>query len=182
MARPDTDSENPKPATSFSAETHVRFFEDIMHIYGVNVHEYSLCQVADNCNTNTLIASLLEIPHVGCASYRLHLEVRRMIARDSRLSKTIDSVHKTMKCCKQRMKNRALLRNICDLNPIVADETWWSSIYHTIDRFTKLRDSLITVSESSQSDLVIDQRQLFKFLAERIAKMLSEINVVTVEL
>ncbi len=42
--------------------------------------------------------------------------------------------------------------------------------------------TLITVSESSQSDLVIDQRQSFKFLAERIAKILSKINVVTVEL
>ncbi len=72
-----------------------------MHIYVVKVHEWALCQVADNCNTNTLIASLLEIPHVECASHRLHLEVRRMIARDSRLSKTIESVHETMKHCKQ---------------------------------------------------------------------------------
>ncbi len=46
--------------TSFSASVHIRFFEDVFHFYGQNVHEWALCQVADNCNTNKRIADFYE--------------------------------------------------------------------------------------------------------------------------
>eukprot|EP00171_Calliarthron_tuberculosum_P008450 IDg8450t1 len=49
--------------------------------------------IADNCSVNKLVADLLEVPHIGCASHKLHLEVRRMIERDRTLEQAIDSIH-----------------------------------------------------------------------------------------
>lgn len=42
--------------------------------------------MADNCPVNIKVAELLGIPHIGCKSHKLHLEVKRMITKDVVLS------------------------------------------------------------------------------------------------
>lgn len=168
--------------TSFSARVHIRFFEDVFHLFGVNVHEWVLCQLADNCSVNKRIADLLEIPHVGCNNHKLNLEVRRMIDANSRIQGTIESIHKTMKSCKSGLKNRALLRNITDLCPVLNNQTRWSSIYQMLTRYNRIRDALIRVADSSESSLNMNRSSVFKSKALIYAKQFSEINVVTVEL
>lgn len=54
------------------------------------------------------------------------------------------------------------MRNISDINPVLVNDTCWSSAYHMIERFTDLLDALISVAESEQSNLVIDTRPSFK--------------------
>lgn len=51
------DSTESHEATKFFAEVHVRFSEDIFYIYGVNVHEWELCKIADNCSANKFIST-----------------------------------------------------------------------------------------------------------------------------
>ncbi len=89
----------------------MRFLEDILDIYGVNVHEWTICAIADNCSTNQLIANIMDVLQVSCASHRSHLEVKKMINNDRRLSEIIESIHETMRSCKSRLKNRAVLFN-----------------------------------------------------------------------
>ncbi len=73
--------------TSFSASVHIPFFEDVFHFYGQNVHEWALCQMADNRNTNKRIADLMNIPHVGCNNHKLNLEVKKMITESPSTTK-----------------------------------------------------------------------------------------------
>ncbi len=63
------------------------------YVYQSNVHDWAVCQIVDNCSVNKLIATLMEIRHVGCGNHRLHLEVRKMIKSDTSLSSTIDTLH-----------------------------------------------------------------------------------------
>eukprot|EP00171_Calliarthron_tuberculosum_P002370 IDg2370t1 len=109
-------------------------------------------------------------------------EFRRMIELDGSLSSTIDSIHDTMKSCKTKLKNRALLRNISHLNPVLHNVTRWSSTYHMIKRFNLIRDDLITVSNEEDSNLDLDKRAVFKTKAEKYSKQLGEINYITLEL
>ncbi len=73
----ETDSEN--ETAESTAGVCFSNFEDIFDFYRVNVHEWVVCQLADNCSTNKRIADLLDVPHVGWSSPTLHLDVKRMI-------------------------------------------------------------------------------------------------------
>lgn len=47
---------HPQEATSFSSFVSVRFLEDILHIYGFNVHSWAICQILHNCSVICLIS------------------------------------------------------------------------------------------------------------------------------
>lgn len=87
-------------AIGFSATVHVHFFEDIFHLYGINVHWFVLCQLADNCSTKKPVADLLQVPNFGFNNHKLHIEVRRIIYIDHKMKNTIESVHNTMTACR----------------------------------------------------------------------------------
>ncbi len=86
-------------------------------------HDWAVCQIAHNCSVNKLIATLMEIPHVGCANHRVHLEVRKKIKSDTSLSSTIDTVHDVMRSCKQKLRNRGLPPKSLNLSPVLNNET-----------------------------------------------------------
>lgn len=115
-----------KEAVEFSAATHVKHIHDMFRFYDVDVKDWVVCQVADNCRVNKKVALLLGIPHVGCKSHLLNLEVNFMVRMVPDLEKTLDSIHQTMLQCKQRLRNAALLRNIVELRPIIHNKTRWS--------------------------------------------------------
>ncbi len=124
MAKPsgDTDFHCTAGATNFSASVHIRCSEDGVHIFGVNVLYWAMCQMADNRSVNACIADPIGIPHVGCGSHKLNVEVRAMISTDRVMQYTIDSVHSTMKFWKSGLENRALLRNLTGPNPVLNNE------------------------------------------------------------
>lgn len=105
-----------------------------------------------------------------------------MIERDRTVEKAIDSILGTMKDCKVKLKNRALLRNLSDLNPVLNNKTRWSSTYHMISRFNKLRDALINMTDSEDSNFQLDHRITFKNKVERYEMQLKEIKSVTLDL
>lgn len=81
------------------------FVEYIFHIYGVNVREWLICQVADNFSPNLLI-ELLEIPLVGCHNHQLALEMRKMMCNDGLMRSTVDSIRTIKRFYKQKLRNR----------------------------------------------------------------------------
>ncbi len=72
---------NGDEATTFNAQAHLKFFSDILQFYGQDFKEWCVCLIAGNTNTNLRAAKLAGVPHVGCASHRLNLEVDAMVRR-----------------------------------------------------------------------------------------------------
>lgn len=74
------DSPQPNETTTFSAEAYFQFFHEAFDdIYGLSFDEWFLALIGDNFSSKKRVASLTKKPHVGCASHKLHLEVKSMI-------------------------------------------------------------------------------------------------------
>lgn len=178
----DCESDNDAEATSFDAETHVRQLEDVFEFYNTNVYDWVLCSIADNCQVNKVIARKLSVPHVGCMSHRLNSEMQLMISSHGVLNRTVDSIHQTMANCRRRLRNRAMLRNLTELTPITPNATRWSGICRMMNRFLEIRDDLLLVADQDGATITIDRSAAFEARVKRFATMLSEIDVVTLEL
>ncbi len=61
----------------------------MLEFYEVDISEWAVCQTADNCNGNKALARNLCIPHVGCMSHKLNLEVELMVPTDAELKQCI---------------------------------------------------------------------------------------------
>lgn len=166
-------------ATSFNAEAHLKYFTDVLEIFGQSFSEWCSCVIADNCSTNHRIANLAGIPLIGCNSHKLNLEVNHMLSCHADLRTIIDSVHETMKSAKSKLKNAAVLRNITDLRPIINNATRWSGKSDMLERYLRLRDDLIEASGEPNADIQMDTTIRFKNKVVRYAAMLQEINAVT---
>ncbi len=106
-------------AVSFDTKVHATHIHEIFDLFGTDFKQWTLAQIADNCNLNKKIRILLRIPHVGCVSHRINKEVERMIAKYTSLRECIASVCNTMNDCRSGLKNRAVLRNITSLSPVL---------------------------------------------------------------
>eukprot|EP00171_Calliarthron_tuberculosum_P023569 IDg23569t1 len=169
-------------AESFDAEAHHRHLEEIFKYFDQDVSKWVLCSIADNCSVNKRLARLLRVPHVGCMSHKLNSEVKEMVRVDKSLERTVTSVHETMSNCKRRLTNRAMLRNLTDLSPVLPNATRWSGIKIMLNRFIEIRDDIITVANTERASVFVNQSDVFKTRVKRYACMLSEIDTVTKEL
>ncbi|KAI0556954.1 Ribonuclease H-like protein [Gracilaria domingensis] len=164
--------------TTFNAETHAHFFNEIFPIFGQDFASWCVCLIADNCSTNKKTASKLGKRFVGCNSHKLNLEVNHMADRHSQGKQTIDSVHGTMKDAK-KLRNAALLRNLTDLSPRMHNTTRRSGKLHMLKRFIRIREDLLDVHNSSEGDLLIDASVQLATRAQKFSKMLAELDIVT---
>ena len=55
---------------------------EVFTFFAINLRKRAVCSIADNFLLNKKIAAILEIPHVGCNSHKLHLEVKKMCESD----------------------------------------------------------------------------------------------------
>ncbi len=63
------DNEN-REATNFSATAHMRHFESIFYrILNINIHDWAVFLIEDNCALNQSIANLIEVPLIGCYNH-----------------------------------------------------------------------------------------------------------------
>lgn len=122
MAKLDSGS-NDELAESFNVDVHIEHFRDILPYYGVKLSSWILCSIGDNCNTNFRIASRLGVPHVGCMSHKMHSEMRNMINKNVLLSSLVEDISETMRQCRVRLKNRAILHNLSELAPVLPNDT-----------------------------------------------------------
>ena len=166
-------------AMTFNAETHVKFFTNMLAIYGLTIEDWVVCQIANNCSTNKKIAHLMGKPHVRCMNHKLSLEVNRMVDHHQDMHNVIATTHETMKAVTQSLKNSALLRNASDLKPIMHNKMQWSGKYNMLKHFDDIRDELIEVSNMSESDLPINSSVQFANKGRKYARQLQEIDQVT---
>ena len=166
----------------FDAGVHVKHIEDVFELFGLNLHEWAICQIADNVSVNKRIAKILDIPHLGCLSYKLNLDMKRMFRNNDALRQEIDSVQAKMQECSMKIKNRALRRSITDLSPVLPSETRWSGKFEMVERFNNIYSELLHVSQSKNGNSRIDNCTCFKRNVIRANKQLEQINIVTLVL
>ena len=166
-------------AVNFSARTHAEHIRNVFRYYDLDVETWAVCQTADNCSVNLKVADLLKIPHVGCKSHILNLEVNEMVKQNKELEGTLASIHETMSQCKKKLKNAALLRNLVSLVPILHNKTRWSGKLYMLERFLRIRDELVAVSEDENSDLQINKTTQFKNKVMRYCGYMKQINYST---
>lgn len=165
--------------SSFNADVQLQFFKDSLQFYNLQFSEWCLCLVGDNASTNLRVARIGNVPHVGCSSHKLHLEVNTMVASHYDMKNTIDSVRETMTSARARLKNAAILRNITDLRPRIDNTTRWSGKYYILNQFVNMRSDLIEASDEPGCDRVVNPSIAFKNKTTRYTRMLKEINEVT---
>lgn len=82
----------------------------------------------------------------------------------------------------KRIKNRALLRSLSYLSPVLKNLTHCASAYNLFSRFHRIRNELISVATSEKIDLTVDMYAQFKNNFEQYEKQFKEINTIALEL
>ncbi len=165
--------------TTFDASAYIKFLKDTFEIYECNFDEWFITLIGDNISTNKKVADVTNKRHVGCMSHKLDLKVRHMIENNRNFKTTLSTVHTTMKQVKTRLKNAAVLRNLCDLNAIIGNSTRWSSKFAMLKRFLEIRNELIDACEHPDADFMVNATDEFSTKTQKYYLMLSEIDVVT---
>lgn len=62
-----------------SSESHKELIEYVLEIFGKDLTNV-VCLVGDNCNVNKSLATLCELPLIGCAAHRFNLAVQALLA------------------------------------------------------------------------------------------------------
>ncbi len=127
------------------------------------------------------MARILKIPHIGCLSHKLNIDVNEMLKSNKSMTMTLNSVPATINQCRRRLRNRDTLRNINDLTPVLPCETIWSEYARMISRYNRLRKELMIVAEDENTDLRINTTPQFYRNDIIIEKKLEEINFVVME-
>ncbi|KAL3657496.1 hypothetical protein V7S43_019101 [Phytophthora oleae] len=125
-------------------------------------------------STKTM-ARLIGMPLVGCASHRLNLAVREHLAPYDDNLEQVQTLLRKLRTLKQAAK----LRQKTPLEPVLHQDTRWSSTYAMLERYFQLYEHLSTVDEELE-DLLPSRathrslRQLFDELkdVESISKKL----------
>lgn len=134
--RPIPDDETRKDY-SLSAESHEKLFEIILDIYDKNLSNV-LFFVGDNCNTNKSLASLCQVPLIGCYSHRFNLEVKNFIV-DQECEDLLENINSIMKLLKST-KRAAKLARSTSLLPKKRNVTRWSSSFEMLKRFMDIKE------------------------------------------
>ena len=166
-------------ATRFNAETNIYFMNEAFKLYDMNFKEWALCLVSDNASTNKRVSFLTSIPHAGCCSHKLNLEVRERLRVHGELRNALESVRNTMIVAKSRLKNTSILRNLTDLRLIIPYDARWSGKSNILQRFVRIRSEFIEASDDQKGNISINQNTRFHSRTQRCTGMLKEIDCVT---
>ena len=118
------DYEAPVDATSFNAKVHLKFIKTVF-FYKLSVKDLCLCLIGDNAITNLRVAKPSALPHVGCSSDKLNLELNAIFDSHFDLKSTMDLVGETIVSARPNLKTAVVIRNITDLRPKVDKPTRW---------------------------------------------------------
>ncbi|ETM03566.1 hypothetical protein L917_00239 [Phytophthora nicotianae] len=87
--------------------------------------------IGDNCATNQAIATLLNVPLIGCASHRFNLAVNAYLS----YYKTEVEVVSALMAALRTINNRAALLEYTSLFPRRPNATGWSSTFEMVARY-----------------------------------------------
>ncbi|GMF17457.1 unnamed protein product [Phytophthora fragariaefolia] len=110
-------------------------FTRVLSLYNKKFSMVALL-VAGNCATNRRIATLMELPLVGCASHRYNLAVNRYLAAYEPELAAVNSLMVQLR----HVNNAAELAKYTDLKPIKRNVTRWWSTFEMMRRYKNIRD------------------------------------------
>eukprot|EP00644_Phytophthora_capsici_P013638 jgi/Phyca11/117495/e_gw1.33.123.1 len=122
---------------SQDAEVHIQMFKRVLALYKKDISMVAFL-VADNCATNQRIATLLELPLVGCGSHRYsHVGNRCLVSYQTELA-AVNSLMVQLR----HVNNTAELAKFTDRKPVKRNITRWSSKFKMAPRYKEIRDSI----------------------------------------
>lgn len=98
--------------TNFNGDNHWNCFRTVLDFFKMDFDNRYLCLIIDNASNNIIVAKIPKLPHLGCCSHKLNIEVNAMVDRHLGLRIAIDSVGETMACAKSKLNNAAIVRNM----------------------------------------------------------------------
>jgi hypothetical protein len=177
------DEQVTEAASSFTAQVHVDHFTSIFRdYYNVAIGNWAKASIADNASTNCKVASLLDLPHVGCNNHKLNLDIKEWMKIDLNLKNAISGVATTMKEAKLSLKNAAILSELTPLKPILCNKTRWSGKFQVLDRFLRIRPALIEAANHEDSDLDVNASPPFCQRVQKYHKPMQKLNEITVKI
>jgi hypothetical protein len=121
--------------TDLGAESHVKFINDTLSIYGKTVENNVLFICGDNASTNQAIAAIFGKPFIGCYSHKFNLAMQKIFEVFEEYIERIADVMKLLKGVKRRA---ALEEKGAKKLPILRNSTRWSSTYQMLERYFDL--------------------------------------------
>ncbi|KUG02223.1 hypothetical protein AM587_10000365 [Phytophthora nicotianae] len=127
-----------EPDEDLSARGHMEFLAEMLpRDFGKQLSD-CLFVVGDNCSVNRLLATLMGVPLVGCASHRLNRAVQVDMEQ---YADDLDLVQALMVRLRT-LKQSAKLRSKTTLRPVTRQDTRWSSTFDMINRYFKLLEHI----------------------------------------
>ncbi|KAG6618481.1 Phosphoenolpyruvate carboxykinase [Phytophthora cinnamomi] len=126
---------------SQDAEVHIAMFKRVLSLYNKNV-----------------VAALMELPLVGCASHRYNLAVNRYLAAYESELAAVNSLMVQLR----HVNNAAELAKYTDLKPVKRNVTRWSSTFEMLLELLEELKKLDSVCKRLQADV----RVLFDQVAD----------------
>eukprot|EP00644_Phytophthora_capsici_P011648 jgi/Phyca11/123222/e_gw1.50.293.1 len=99
--------------------------------------------VADNCSVNRRLATLMDVPLVGCASHRLNRAVQLELEG---YEEELDTVQKLMLKLRT-LTQSAKLRAKTQLRPVIRQDTRWGSTFSMIKRYFDLLEFIDAIDD-----------------------------------
>lgn len=139
------------------------------------------CCTADNAAVNKKVKKILDIIHIGCSNHKLNLDIEDWMKHTESFKDTVNEIAKCMKAVKKSLKNMALLKNATKLNPVLYNATCWSGKFNMLDRFLRIRNDIIDISnnEESSGDIVINTSEAYERRVKQYRDNLQKFNQVT---
>ncbi|ETP47049.1 hypothetical protein F442_06809 [Phytophthora nicotianae P10297] len=127
-----------EPDEDLSAHTHRDVLAEMLERdFGKDL---SCCKylVGDNCSMNRRLATIMQVPLVGCASHRLYRAVQQHLAQNEDDLAAVQALMAKLRTIKQSTK----LRFKTTLWPAIRQDTHWGSTFSMVHRYFALLEFL----------------------------------------
>ncbi|ETI52417.1 hypothetical protein F443_04426 [Phytophthora nicotianae P1569] len=129
--------------------------------------------VGDNCSVNQCIGRREgAIPLVGCASHRFNLAVQDFLMSETKLIAKIQALMTKLRT----IKDRALLRRVSKLAPLLRNDTRWSSTYAMVKRYVCLEPAISQLGHGVVVDYDLQPLLLRRAEHERSRGLLNDLT------
>ena len=155
-----------------SATAHVEFLDFVLEVFGQDMNNV-VALIADNCNTNRLIAEILDKPLLGCNSHRFNIAVVEFMSCHNGLINKISILMSKLRFPVAAAK----LRKHTELRALGANRTRWSSTFVMLNRYLQIRQFIGLLHISGIEELMLTPTEEKE--AEKLCQMLSDFDSVT---
>ena len=123
-----------------SADSHHETLFEILKSFGKNFSNIAGI-IGDNCSVNQSLARKCKCYLVGCASHRLNLSIQKYLDNFTFITDAVRNIIISLRT----IKNRAALKKVSPLSPVLDNVTRWSSKFEMLQRYSKLQDHITDI-------------------------------------